>query len=295
MFTLPETRFDFVGDEYIYAEISREMSLESNFKALAITDELRRRNIPGIMDICPANASYLVRYQPEVITAADLCDYLKDIDINKSDVSELNFQTKIIEIPTWYDDPFSRQISHKFHDRHQHPECSDFEFAMRVNGFKEKAAFIEAHSSVPYFITMIGYIPGTSWCFPLGLAKEESIQAPKYSSPRTETPNRAVGIGGAFTAVYPIDSPGSYQLIGRSAVPVFDAERRFKELRDVVLARPGDIWKFRSIDETEYDSITSEVERGTYIYHSKHVEFSPEHYLLNGKAYITELMEGFSN
>ncbi|MDQ6595637.1 carboxyltransferase domain-containing protein [Bacillus salipaludis] len=293
MFTLPETKFDFLGDEYIYAEISREMSLENNFKALAITDELRRRNIPGIIDICPANTSYLVRYDPEMITSTDLHDYLMDIDMNKSHLSEMNLLTKIVEIPTWYDDPLTREYSFKYKNRHQHPDLTDFEFAMRVNGFKERNAFIEAHSSIPYFITMTGYIPGIAWCFPLGLSKEEIIQVPKYSSPRTETPNRAVGIGGAFTAVYPVDSPGSYQLIGMSAVPVFDTGFRLEDLQNVVLARPGDIWKYRPIDEIEYRKIRSEVESGTFTYHIKEVVFSPEEYLTKGKMYIRELMEDF--
>jgi urea carboxylase len=291
--TLPETKFDVIGDEYIYAEISREMSIENNFKALAITNELRRRNIPGIIDICPANASYLVRYDPEKISSSDLHEYLKDIDINKSHLSEMNLLTKIVEIPTWYDDPITREYSTKFKNRHEHPDLSDFEFAMRVNDFKERNAFIEAHSSTPYFITMTGYIPGIAWCFPLGLSKEEIIQVPKYSSPRTETPSCAVGIGGAFTAVYPVDSPGSYQLIGMSAVPVFDTELRLEELRNIVLARPGDIWKFRPIDESEFAKIRSEVESGTFIYHTKHEVFSPEEYLAKGKKYIRELMEDF--
>ncbi|WP_342626534.1 carboxyltransferase domain-containing protein [Brevibacillus massiliensis] len=91
MFTLPETRFDFGGDEYIYAEISRDMSEESNFKALAITNELRRRQIPGILDICPSNAYYLVRFDPEVISANDLLEYLKEINITKSNPSHRRY------------------------------------------------------------------------------------------------------------------------------------------------------------------------------------------------------------
>ncbi|USG63357.1 carboxyltransferase domain-containing protein [Brevibacillus ruminantium] len=69
MFMLPETRFDFGRDEYIFAEISRDMSEESNFKSLAITSKLRKRQIPGILDICPSNSSYLIRFDPKVITA----------------------------------------------------------------------------------------------------------------------------------------------------------------------------------------------------------------------------------
>ncbi|RNB87114.1 carboxyltransferase domain-containing protein [Brevibacillus fluminis] len=293
MFTLPETRFDFAGDEYIYAEISREMGLASNFKALAITNELRKRNIPGLIDICPANASYLVRFNPEIISSQDLLDYLIEIDITKSNVAELNLSTRIVEIPTWYDDPITRSYSERFASRHQHPGLSDFDFVMKCNGFTDKAAFIQAHSSTPYFITMVGYIPGTSWEFPLGTTNEEILQAPKYLSPRSKTPNRAIGLGGAFNAIYPVDSPGSYQLIGMSAVPVYDKERRYPELCDYVLAKPGDIWRHRPIDEAEYWQIVADVEKGTYTYRTRDVEFSPKEYLLRGKAYIALLMEGF--
>lgn len=293
MFTLPETRFDLPGDEYIYAEISREMSIESNFKALAITNELRNRDIPGIIDICPANASYLIRFDPEIISAHDLLDYLKEVDITKSNLSELNLQIRIVEIPTWYDDPITREYSYRFTNRTQHPGISDFEFSMKVNGFTDKNAFIEAHSSIPYLISMVGFIPGTAWEFPLGLSREEILQAPKYLSPRTDTPNRAIGLGGAFTAIYPVDSPGSYQLIGISAVPVYDQEGKFAEMDNFVLARPGDIWVHRPISETQYNRIVSEVEKGTYRYHVKHVEFSPKEYLFKGNEYIKQLMEGF--
>lgn len=293
MFTLPETHFDFVGDEYIYAEISREMSIESNYKAISITNELRKRNIPGIIDICPANASYLIRYNPEKIAGQDLKDYIQEIDIKKSNLSELTMQIRIIEIPTWYDDPITREYSLQFADRHQHPEMTDFEFVMRGNGFTDKNAFIEAHSSMPYFISMVGFIPGTAWEFQIGVPRENIIQVAKYLSPRTKTPARAIGLGGAFTVVYPMESSGSYQLIGMSAVPVYDEKRRLAELNDVVLARPGDFWKHRPIDEREYQRIVDEVERGTYRYRIKEVEFSSEKYLLYGKEYIDDLMEGF--
>ncbi|RXT06404.1 allophanate hydrolase subunit 1 [Ammoniphilus sp. CFH 90114] len=294
MFTLPETRFEFGGDEYIYAEISRDMSAESNFKALAITKELQRRNIPGIVDICPSNASYLVRFNPELISPHDLLDYLKDIDITKSNPAELNLSIRMVEIPTWYDDPISKEYSMRSRSRHQEPDLSNFEFVMKVNGYKDKHSFVNAHSSMPYLITMVGFIPGTAWEFPLGLSPEEVIQSPKYLSPRTETPKQGVGVGGAFTVVYPAEGPGSYQLIGMSAVPVFDPHKRLIDMGDsYFLARPGDLWKHRAIEEQEYNQIVKQVEDGTYRYRMKHIEFSPEEYFAKGKMYIEWLMEGF--
>lgn len=295
MFTLPETRFDFGGDEYIYAEISRDMSEESNFKALAVTNELRKRQIPGVHDICPSNSSYIIRFDPEAISAVDLLEYLKEIDITKSNPSELNMQVRIVEIPIWYDDPLTLEYSRRFSERNiSHDASSDFELVMKLNGYTDKERFIQAHSASPYLITMMGFIPGTAWEYPLGLDKSQIIQTPKYSSPRTDTPSRAVGLGGAFTVIYPLNAPGSYQLIGMCAVPIFDQSRCLPDLQDTFfLARPGDIWKHRPVDESEYNAILQQVTDGTYRYRIKSVDFSTEEYFAGKKAYLTRLMEGF--
>jgi urea carboxylase len=294
MLSLPETHFDLCGDEYIFAQITKEMSAESNFKALAITKELRKRKIPGIIEIYPANASYLVRYNPEKISPYDLLDYLKEIDITKSDVSELNMRSKIVEIPIWYDDPITSEYSLKFSGRNQEAGISNFDLVLKINEFKDKERFIEKHSSVPYLISMLGFTPGTSWNYPLGIPVEKMIRAPKYSSPRTETPKLALGIGGVFSVIYSLQSPGSYQLIGMSAVPVTDQEQKLKDFKkSIFLANPGDLWKYRPIDESEYTEITRQVKEGTYRYKIKTIDFSAEEYIRKNNQYLSTLMEDF--
>ncbi|MBM7649822.1 urea carboxylase [Bacillus ectoiniformans] len=294
MFTLPETRFDLCGDEYIYAEITKEMSAESNFKAIVITNELRRRNIPGIIEIYPANASYLIRYQPDVISPSDLLDYLKEIDITKSNTAELHFKSRIIEIPIWYDDPVTKNYSEKFQQRNVHTGLSDFDYVMQINGFKDKNKFLDALTNVPHLVTMLGFSPGLAWAFPLGTAKRNIIQAPKYTSPRTETPKQAVGIGGAFSVIYPVNTPGSYQLIGMSAVPVYDQQQKLNAFsRSMFLTMPGDMRKHRSVNEDEYHQICASVKEGTYEYKMKEIEFSAEEYYRKKHLYIKQLMEDF--
>lgn len=198
MLTFPETHFHFGGDEYIFAEISKDMRLESNFKAISITREVRNRQIPGVIDVYSANASYLVHFNPDIISVNDLLEILREIDIQKSSSSELNITVRIVDIPIWYDDPITREYSRAFKDRHPDPSLSNFEFVMKVNGFKDKEAFIEAHSSLPHVITMIGFNPGGAYEFPLGKAQDRIIQTPKYISSRTDSPRQAVSIGWGF-------------------------------------------------------------------------------------------------
>ncbi|MFK2826366.1 carboxyltransferase domain-containing protein [Bacillus sp. B190/17] len=294
MLIFPETRFDFCGDEYIYAEISKEMRIESNFKVISITNELRKRNIPGMVEIYPSNASYLIRYDPNVISSHHLLDYLQEIDQQKSDRSELHFSSRIIEIPVWYDDTITKKTTEKY--QHQQPEAggNDFTYVMKQNGFSDKDTFISAHSSWPYFITSLGFQPGMAWGFPLGAPQDKIIQAPKYKSPRAHTPREALGLGGAFTVVYPTASTGSYQLIGISAVPVYNLNQTLSIFRDsIFLAKPGDLWKYRPVTEAEYYNIREEVQKRTYEYKVKPIQFSAEQYDEQGSEYIRQLMEGF--
>ncbi|MFL0362164.1 allophanate hydrolase subunit 1 [Pseudobacillus sp. 179-B 2D1 NHS] len=294
MLIFPETKFDFCGDEYIYAEISTEMRIESNFKAISITNELRQRNIPGMIEVYPSNASYLIRYDPNVISPYHLLDYLQEIDQQKSDRSELHFSSRIIEIPVWYNDKVTKKTIEKYQHLQPEAEGDDFAYVMRTNGFTDVEAFITAHASPPYFITSLGFKPGTAWGFPLGVPQNRIIQAPKYSSPRPYTPSEALGIGGAFTVVYPSESTGSYQLIGVSAVPVYDTGQSLPIFRDsFFLAKPGDLWKYRPVTEAEYYNIREEVEKRTYEYKVKPIQFSAEQYDENGIHYISQLMEGF--
>ncbi|WP_259455849.1 hypothetical protein [Bacillus sp. PK3_68] len=94
--------------------------------------------------------------------------------------------------------------------------------------------------------------------------------------------------------IYPVSTWGGYQLIGMSAVPVFHQDQILEDFKDsIFLAQPGDLWKHRSITESEYHRIANEVEQGTYRFQMKNIQFSPEEYFWRGKDYILELMEGF--
>lgn len=294
MIFFSETKFDFCGDEYIFAEISREMKIESTLKALSITNELRKRNIPGIIEIYPNNASYLVRYDPNVISPHHLLDYLRDVDRMKNTEESLNVDARIIEIPVLYDDEETRKISLQYSHQHGESEESNFDYVMKLRGFKSREEVIRRHSSPLYLVTAIGFKPGTAWSFPLRGSKSDMVEVPKYRSPREYTPERAVGLGGGFTVVYPSESPGSYQLIGRSAVPVYDVYQRLAPFKDsFVLARPGDLWKYRPVSKAEYQNIREEVLNGTYEYKMKPVSFSATKYDEQGTEYIEQLKEEF--
>jgi urea carboxylase len=77
---LPDARYSLGGDEFVFVELDEEMSFHANFKAMGVCTELRERRLPGVTEICPGNASYLVRLDPDRLHPQDLIAELREID-----------------------------------------------------------------------------------------------------------------------------------------------------------------------------------------------------------------------
>jgi allophanate hydrolase subunit 1 len=93
------------------------------------------------------------------------------------------------------------------------------------------------------------------------------LTAPKYNPPRTWTPQGTVGMGGASTAIYPVATPGGYQIFARIPVPIWDTEKRFPEFEaSICLFRPGDRVKFVPVGVAEFEAVEAQVKDGSYVY-----------------------------
>src|SRR5699024_3249338 len=132
---LPPARYDYGGDEFIFVELSEEMSMEANIKATLITQELSNRGLDGIIDICPSNASYLVRYDPDTIAPRDIMDLLQGLDDEFDKIPDgFTMQTRIVDVPILYDDPWTHEAMMRFRSHHQDPDSTDLEYGARTNG-----------------------------------------------------------------------------------------------------------------------------------------------------------------
>ena len=284
------SRFSFGADEFVFVELSEEMSLETTLRVIAITDELRGESIPGLIDICPAHVSYMLRVDPEELDPRDTVGLLEDIHKRCGDSAHLKIDARLIEIPVYYNDPWTRETVMRFRDRHQSQELNDLEYCAQINGFDDIQGLIAAHSSNPFIATFIGFMPGNAESYQL-VPRERQLEAPKYLRPRTDTPERALGHGGAFTTIYPVRGAGGFQLLGRSAVPVFDVEHRLEDFGDsIVLPRAGDIFKYRPIDEHEYEEIRSLVDEGTYRYRVHETSFDLAAFVEDPEGYNAALL-----
>ena len=256
-------RFSFGGDEHIFGEVSESMSLEAFFTSLSMTNAVRAAGIKGVTEICPANASFQVKFDPDMIKPDDLLKELQGMEAAAS-LSDASLQTRIIEIPVFYQDPWTHETLMRFRERHQDPTGSDLDYAARINGYDSVEAFLEAFHSQPWFVSMVGFVAGLPFLYQL-VEREKQIQVPKYLRPRTDTPKLSVGIGGCFACIYSVRGAGGYQLFGITPMPIYDPTQTVSYLKDfMVFFRPGDIVKWKPVDRAEYERIEAAVAAGTY-------------------------------
>jgi urea carboxylase len=283
-------RYSFGGDEHVFVEIDEEMSLEAFFKGMAICTALEKRHIAGVSEICPSNASYLVRFDPDVIHPDKMLGTLKEIEAQIGD-ADLELPTRIIEIPVLYNDPWTRETLMRFRERHQDPKSTDIEYAARINDFGSVEEFVAAHSGAPWFVSMVGFVAGLPFLFQM-VEREKQIEVPKYLRPRTDTPKLTVGHGGCFGCIYSVRGAGGYQMFGITPAPIYDPAQKLPYLKDfMVFFRPGDIVKWKPISREEYDRDVKAVDAGTFNLTVRPVAFSLKAFLADPGASSRRLVE----
>ncbi len=231
-----DVRFLLTGDTSVTVEFGNKISDEINAAIRAFNIALAKSEIEGIVETVPTYRSLTVHYRPEVIRYAPLCERLRAL-LESLDAIEIP-PASVIEIPLLYGGE----------------EGPDLEFVAEHN-HKTVEEVIKIHTSTEYLIYMIGFTPG----FPYLGGMSEEIATPRLKSPRVKIPGGTAGIAGGQTGVYPIDSPGGWQLIGKTPVKLYDPDRACP-----ILLEAGQYVKFRAIDRAEYEKIEQEVAKGIY-------------------------------
>ena len=284
-----KTRYSFGGDEHIFVEMDEEMSLDAFFKSLSISNAVRAANIDGVTEICPANASFQVKFDPDRIKPDDMMAELKALE-SHAETAEKRLTTRIVEFPVYYQDPWTHETLMRFRDRHQDSSGSDLDYAARINGFDTVEDFIKAHHSAPWFVSMVGFVSGLPFLYQL-VERSKQLEVPKYVRPRTDTPKQTVGYGGCFSCIYSVRGAGGYQMFGITPVTIFDPKQETSYLRDfMVFFKPGDIVKFSPIGREEYDHILGEVEANRYTPKIREVDFDLAAFEADPEATNAKLM-----
>ncbi|MEC5191497.1 MULTISPECIES: 5-oxoprolinase subunit B family protein [unclassified Arthrobacter] len=290
-----EARYTWGGDEFLFVEVSESMSLSANFRVMSIAAKLSAMELPGIVDVCPANASLLVRFDPDLLPPSTLEETVRSIEGDLAHHQVQALETRIVEVPVWYNDPFTAEVAGRFREGfHQEPGGSDIDYAARVNNLKDAGEFIKRHHEQPWLVSMVGFVAGLPFLFQL-VDREKQLEVPKYLSPRTDTPKLTVGHGGCFGCIYSVRGAGGYQMFGVAAAPIFDPAQSLADFKDfMVFFRPGDIVKFKPVTEDEYNGIQAEISAGTFRYRQAPVTFDLSQALASPESYNRKLMEALN-
>ena len=165
--------------------------------ALALYAGLRRAALPGVVDLAPAARTVLIRLDPAVTTPAAVRAGTAAIEITGADDREAG----TVEIAVSYDGP----------------DLTDVADHLGV-GPQEVIAL---HTGTPWTVAFAGFAPGFGYL----TGGDPRLDVPRRSSPRTRIPAGSVALAGRYSGVYPHDSPGGWQLIGRTEERMWDLER----------------------------------------------------------------------
>ena len=229
-------RFFPSGDNAFIIKAGNDISPEINDIIRRLTIRLNQEKKEFIIDVIPSYNELLIQYDPVKTPYREVLGYLK---ILCTDIENLPLPgAEIIYIPVVYGSEYGPDLK----------ELSEFHKL-------SEEEIIHIHSSMDYRVYMLGFTPG--FCYLGGM--DERIATPRKKEPRTEIPAGSVGIANKQTGIYPVKSPGGWQLIGRTPVKLFNPEQE-----PAFLIEAGNYLRFFSITADEYQKISARVAEGVY-------------------------------
>ncbi|WP_010677263.1 5-oxoprolinase subunit PxpB [Bacillus timonensis] len=231
-----------VGDMALQIFFKAPISETLQSQIQQTTKQIEKRKIQGVIELVPAFQSITVYYNPNLTSYKNLSLHVFEI-CQKRLAEGTSSSKKVIFIPTCYDG-------------------EDLENVARRNGLSTEEV-ISIHSSVDYLIYMIGFLPG----FPYLKGLPKKLTTPRLSNPRLKVPKGSVGIGGDQTGIYPLESPGGWNLIGRTPVPLFTPASS-----EPFLLKAGDFLRFMPVSTEEYREIENLVKDNVYKVEVKEIE-----------------------
>jgi KipI family sensor histidine kinase inhibitor len=234
-----QVRFLVQGDTGLVLEfgdtIDRKTAARVTRADRRLQDEIVAGRLQGVVDIIPTYRSLTVIFDPLYLPRRQLTEQLLPLLDDHLDAAGRPLRQW--QLPVCYDPEYG----------------SDLESVARSRKLSP-AEVVDLHAGRIYTVYMIGFLPG----FPYMGDLDPALQMPRRDDPRVRVPKGSVAIAGLQTAVYPWESPGGWQLLGRCPLPLFDAQRK----QPALLAQ-GDQVVFSSIPVAEYQRLETAATAGT--------------------------------
>jgi inhibitor of KinA len=244
MIDLPSYHIFPLGDSAITLDFGNIIDETINEKVIALFHSLSKEPLPGMIEVVPAYSSLTIYY--------DIFQLRKSVSSNETVYEWMTDQLeKRLQLPLLQNDSLSRLI--------KIPVCYDKEFALDIEEIANEKNItidevIRIHTSQPYRVFMLGFLPGFAY---MGVI-DRQIEMHRKLQPRQKVDAGSVGIAGRQTGIYPLASPGGWQIIGRTPLKLFGTQSNVPEGEvygeTICLLHPGDNVRFYSISKNEFEN-----------------------------------------
>lgn len=223
-------------EDSITLEFGEEINPELNKQIVNTRKYIDSLELENVIETVISYTRLVIYYDPLRMNATKLIQIIEQIDSKK--ISQEDYAYRVVEIPVCYGGEYG-------------PDLPLFE----ETGLSTEEV-IQRHAHKEYLVYMLGFMPGFVYLGGL----DEKLFKDRLDSPRTNIQAGSVGIAGQQTGVYPFNSPGGWNLIGRTPINLYDLRRG----EETILYDAGDRILFRPITSDEFTAIEKEVEKGTY-------------------------------
>jgi KipI family sensor histidine kinase inhibitor len=232
---MSEPRFLPCGDAGLSVEFGQTASVAVSERVLALDAVLRADPPPGLVETVPTFRALAVHLDPLVTDAAAMEAAIRPRLAGLAEARGAGRRWRV---------PVSYAPSH----------APDLEDVQRLTGLSRDEV-VALHAGPELHVYMIGFLPGHPYMGDV----PEPLRLPRLAEPRTRVPRGGVAIATAFSAIYPVESPGGWRLIGRTPLPLFDLGRE-----PVALLQPADKVIFQPITEAEFDALARDAAAGRW-------------------------------
>ena len=221
-----------IGDSGVVCDFGDEVNRSINTSVIKlfhhIKNEVSKGNLDGVLNYTPSYNKLIINFDLEKINSSKIKDFLQSVNFSKLNISQNSKKWTI-------------------------PICYDFEMDL-LNMSKtlkiEKNEIINIHLNTDFFIYMVGFVPGHPFMGDL----DSKLFLNRLKTPRVKIPAGSVGVVEQFCNIYPYESPGGWNIIGRTPSKLFNK----KDETNPCLLAPGDTVKFKSISKKEFENLNNE-------------------------------------
>ena len=222
-----------IGDCGITCDFGDEVNKKTNKEVIKlfnfIQESVNSKKIKGILNYTPSYNKLIINFELGQIKSKEIIEFIKGSDYSKITLSEKN---KVVEIPICYDEEFALDIKR-------------LEEKTKLS-FKE---IVNEHLNTDFFVYMIGFVPGQPFLGDLN----KKLYHDRLATPRIKINKGSVGIVEKFCTIYTFESPGGWNIIGRTPLDLFNINKK-----NTSVLSPGDTVKFKSITKKELLSFKNE-------------------------------------